>query len=433
MRWLPIVALALVDGRSRCPRGSAWPARLRSANGTCATFLAGAPQQQGLGHAFMSFNRLVHVAGRLGLTLAARFASRGHGMNATKVDAYFFGAYFDAAGPPAGCERQPAAASEAALAASVDAFRAGACAAAPACAVFRLKTAPPFHKRLNVDGYRAAFEGRAAERAALAPRAAPRGDAFTVAVHIRRGDHLKYGRRNVEFVAQRYVPNVAFLDLLGRVAATLKTGDIAARARVVVLAEGARPGGLVPDIDGDHTDFRAALPGVDVDVGPREAVDAFDALCAADLVVTSKSGFSQVRIVDGVRDPELAGVVHAAVGEDERARAPGSFVRTVDAKGEDRRRAEVHGVEVGAVEGDAAHVGEVREDVFWDVGQVRKRRVEHVRRMRDCRERECANEHASRFGGSLRTRVNESMLKIDWASCRRHGRRSTESMSSAAH
>jgi hypothetical protein len=254
----------------------------------------------------MSFNRLVHVAGRLGLTLAARFASRGHGMNATKVDAYFFGAYFDAAGPPAGCERQPPAASEAALAASVEAFRAGACAAAPACAVFRLKTAPPFHKRLNVDGYRAAFEGRAAERAALAPRAAPRGDAFTVAVHIRRGDHLKYGRRNVDFVAQRYVPNVAFVDLLGRVAETLKTGQIAARARVVVLAEGARPGGLVPDIDGDRTDFRAALPGVDVDVGPREAVDAFDALCAADLVVTSKSGFSHLAATLCARPAVLA-------------------------------------------------------------------------------------------------------------------------------
>ncbi|KAH8061087.1 hypothetical protein JL722_4383 [Aureococcus anophagefferens] len=274
--------LALVDGKSRCPRGSAWPARLRSANGTCATFLAGAPQQQGLGHAFMSFNRLVHVAGRLGLTLAARFASRGHGMNATKVDAYFFGAYFDAAGPPAGCERQPAAASEAApRRASTPSARA------------------PARRRRPAPWPRGREGGAGAARA-------PRGDAFTVAVHIRRGDHLKYGRRNVDFVAQRYVPNVAFVDLLGRVAATLKTGDIAARARVVVLAEGARPGGLVPDIDGDRTDFRAALPGVDVDVGPREAVDAFDALCAADLVVTSKSGFSHLAATLCARPAVLA-------------------------------------------------------------------------------------------------------------------------------
>ena len=41
-------------------------------------------------------------------------------------------------------------------------------------------------------------------------------------------------------------------------------------------------------------------------MGPREAVDAFDALCAADLVVTSKSGFSHLAATLCARPAVLA-------------------------------------------------------------------------------------------------------------------------------
>ena len=53
---------------------------------------------------------------------------------------------------------------------------------------------------------------------------------------------------------------------------------------MLVLCEGAKPGGLVPDVDGALTDFSKEV-GAPVGVGPRDAVDAFDVMCDADVLV----------------------------------------------------------------------------------------------------------------------------------------------------
>ena len=104
-------------------------------------------------------------------------------------------------------------------------------------------------------GYRELFERRARDRAALVARPRPVSGETNIVVHIRRGDQLKYGRKNSAYVTQRYVPNVAFTSLLKGLVASLAPR----RVRVLVLCEGAKPGGLVPDVDGTLTDFTEAV------------------------------------------------------------------------------------------------------------------------------------------------------------------------------
>jgi len=115
-------------------------------------------------------------------------------------------------------------------------------------------------------------------------------------VHIRRGDQLKYGRRNAAYVEQRYVPNVAFVRLIDALISSLEQLGDGSRYRVVVLCEGAA-GGVVPDVDGTFTNFSRALkPHARLELldGPKDAIDAFEAMCNADVLVTSKSGFSHL-------------------------------------------------------------------------------------------------------------------------------------------
>ena len=81
---------------------------------------------------------------------------------------------------------------------------------------------------------------------------------------------------------------------------------------MLVLCEGAKPGGLVPDVDGALTDFSKEV-GAPVGVGPRDAVDAFDVMCDADVLVGAArivaSGVAATTPRPGTRISSAAGRV----------------------------------------------------------------------------------------------------------------------------
>ena len=147
-----------------------------------------------------------------------------------------------------------------------------------------------FEGGLNVGMYRKLFRS--------APQTEPNPqDAFTVAVHIRRGDVLL--ETDLHQVSIRMIPNVAYLGLLEKLLAALRQWDPVRALVVVLVCEGARAPADVPDYDGSFTDFGPLLRKFNAhgSLGSGDGVAAFDALCRADVLVTSQSGMSHLAAV----------------------------------------------------------------------------------------------------------------------------------------
>ena len=125
--WIGPIALLLFPGqtnscwanaRSRGPAAdsNAWPASLRTPDERCPMYLEPrqksggsvmqhyvAPliaalhlEESGIGHSFMVFNSAVSLAATLNLSLRANFTTRGHGLDSSDVQRFYFGNSFSA-------------------------------------------------------------------------------------------------------------------------------------------------------------------------------------------------------------------------------------------------------------------------------------------------------------------------------------------------
>ena len=285
--------------RKRCFLPRAWPQAVFVPQPQCARYLE--VQQvdtAGLGHSFFAFNHMISLAAAHGLTLRANFTTSDHGIPPERVQQYFFGTVFSPAAPPASCRVQTLHNPDLLKDLVLPARRT--CADQP-CLVFRL-TGRILPKPLivHVPMYRKVFTApeRQESRVHMWPRAhVPGPGPLIIAVHIRRGD-VAQGRGDAFQAWSRIVPNVAYEGLLRSVfeALQLPRPGAAAPARVVFYCQGMRSAMLVPDFDGTLTDFGPLLRryGVEASIGASDSVDAFDGMCNAAVLITSKSGMSHM-------------------------------------------------------------------------------------------------------------------------------------------
>jgi hypothetical protein len=107
-----------------------------------------------------------------------------------------------------------------------------------------------------------------------------------VAVHIRRGDVVN----RTKDAYNRWVFNSAYLDFIPKLLARVKTR---LPISLVLFAEGANSTTHVPDVlPNIFHDF--SLLHENVSLGPTDVHLALGALCSADLLVTSSSGYSHL-------------------------------------------------------------------------------------------------------------------------------------------
>ena len=100
---LYFIPLFWADGKGGgLPRDTfSYSRALLNPNPRCPEFLSARQltPYAGLGHTFLAFNHLILIASAHNVTVKARVTSIGHGQNASLVDSFFFGDYFDAQVP----------------------------------------------------------------------------------------------------------------------------------------------------------------------------------------------------------------------------------------------------------------------------------------------------------------------------------------------
>lgn len=299
----------------------------------------------GLGHAFMTFHHLVHVASTHNVTVKGRYKTSGHSMNSSLVDAFFFGNFFDVPLPRLGedgplatrsnsTNRAPAAAALPSVSLggawkiddvecqSVEDFtrilsanRARGCINNSAT-IYTINV--PMRQwggnmdvRLFRDAYAANKQTRDAVLAGLDEPSANAEQAgakcsegcISVAAHIRRGDVVRRAHR------RRWVPNSAYLQVIAAIHSSLsKRQPVDQRPAspdkhgpcklcIELYAEGAASPSHVPDLDPDneqgHTNFQDRLAQYgSVKVIRSDALSAFDRACGADVLITGRSTYS---------------------------------------------------------------------------------------------------------------------------------------------
>ena len=306
MFWLFYAVLALSFGSvqsslqftDQCPctvTGSVpcveWPPQMFSPDHQCPIWLKGVGQSggPGFGHRFMCFNHMLTVAAQFNLTLHGTWGS----------DEIF--------GPlvhrevPAECTEEVIANWDAlpdAVArhrAECDKLRPP----PPRCVVLRVETPfTPVELGLNHVMLRRLYtlpetvQARAFVHA-WQPDNMPDRSRLTVSVHIRRGDVLDAAWYT------RQVPNRAFINVLHDLLPVLKPFAQGSPIHVVLHVQGTDTPTNVPDMIMDageepNNNFEKMLHmhEVDVTIGTTGDLDTFAQMCEADVLITSKSGFS---------------------------------------------------------------------------------------------------------------------------------------------
>lgn len=301
----------------RCHDCHEWPAALLSANESCPLYLEALHQVAGMGHSFMSFNHVVVLAAELSLTLRTQFSIEGggHGADANITRQYFFGESFNAAVSPFRACPVTVVHNEKALREVVQEAKNSCYRGAPVCKVFRTEELMgPSEAGLNVGMFRKMFElhepmrlkSRHDVRSKFLSPWRPADSAvgkkycIAIAVHIRRGDLLKYIGGNTRKAEQRFVPGAAYITLLRKFVGTLlRMFGSTPALRVILLCEGMRFDLQVQELDGSYADFAHIFRAEHVEVlaGPDGDVETFDIMCNADILVTSTSGFSHLSAV----------------------------------------------------------------------------------------------------------------------------------------
>ena len=324
----------------------------------CPEFLyAQELDQAGLGHSFMAFNHLVSIASAHNVTVKARFMSSGHGQNASLVDSFFFGDYFDPTVPVTARTKHINCSTVKDFTDALARERATGC-------VFGTTTMYKITSKVNQRGgnidprlYRAAFANGAAYRTAYMSSRADDGmsgsykagegstplaqarrqesdgssqKCVRVAVHIRRGDLMNAEARKK--FRNRWIPNRAYIQAVDAVYKALSTPlgkEPHSRVRHHVGTQSPAPadqagaskttnssaprlcvelfvetGGLksttkIPDLDSENThgstNFQARLARYgSVELDESDPLTSFARACSADILITSKSGYSHM-------------------------------------------------------------------------------------------------------------------------------------------
>lgn len=280
-----------------CPEEIDWPKNLFHPQGTCKIYLdlPQGNQEAGLGHSFISFNALVAFAARTNVTLRSWFQTHDHGISRPDCRRYFFGNSFWS-GPRRlqNCNIESYEYNETDnVSARVKEINDNCATYDNKCFALRLKGAlPPDIEGLNTAEYRRVYESQKPERR---NRILRRGGRVRIAMHIRRGDVLDYSFGDKQKAEMRLIPNSPYLSLLEKLNTYFQTAPENATLDLTLHCQGAT-GSVCPDIDGKtYDDFSKALStDSQIRIGPSSVFEAIDDMCDADVVVTSKSGFSHL-------------------------------------------------------------------------------------------------------------------------------------------
>jgi hypothetical protein len=129
-------------------------------------------------------------------------------------------------------------------------------------------------------------------------------DAVNIAVHIRRGDLFGYilASSNTEQMAQRatsrLVPVSAYKSVLGQLLSKLKKIS-KTNVHIHIFCEGMKVPFMVQEVNGTYIDLRrdilvynSSIQNVTFFHGATNPLEAFDAMCFSDILITGTSGFS---------------------------------------------------------------------------------------------------------------------------------------------
>ena len=124
-----------------------------------------------------------------------------------------------------------------------------------------------------------------------------RAASFTIAAHIRRGDLWDYVKANTGKGYQRFVANMAYIALLKQTLTDIRKSGFDDEIEIRIVTEGADARGVpdvVPGMRTPATAFTSHISGVKATVVKGTSLDAFHAMCKADLLIAGTSGFSQL-------------------------------------------------------------------------------------------------------------------------------------------
>lgn len=272
-------------------------------------YLQGENQRAGLGHSFMSFNHLQTLAFDNQLSICAHFGTSGHGIDYQKSVNYFFGESlmtpFADGTDPSSCVTTSS--SPEALSRDVGRLREelekqSRC---PKCAIIRMKATTPSEKGMgsNLKYYRTLFESNDGLRKMTTTRKWNKTElgAVNIAVHIRRGDLVRYledkklpkGQAELRLTAVS-----AYTSVLKQFIPKLM--ELGKHKFVIHLfCEGMEPPASIPDVNGKVVNLGAEFPPplkkvISFVPGDSDAIQAFDDMCHSDILITGTSGFSHL-------------------------------------------------------------------------------------------------------------------------------------------
>lgn len=292
-----------------------WSPRVTNVDQTCPYYLLldpGFSNKFGLGHAFMQINSFVMLASTNNVTVLLKYhVNCNCGCNAAglnETNKYFFGDYFMRNAPPSkvwasGKWHTVTRAYPEHLGRDFARLRAkGACNQTLLVIANQMPKVKPLDDGFSLAGWRAAFNSQQNREERLRQRRADRSRReVRLAVHIRRGEVmagvLQGGSVQKSQYIGRLTPNRGYVLLIRQtLGAMRRCASLQGPITVVFVVEGGqvRPDGAVavPDMDRNFTLFALDdLPGVDkIELAGSSVIDAFEALCYADVVVGSKSG-----------------------------------------------------------------------------------------------------------------------------------------------
>ena len=332
---------------------------LLNPNPRCPEFLSARQltPYAGLGHTFLAFNHLILIASAHNVTVKARFTSIGHGQNASLVDSFFFGDYFDAHVPDTAVIKLVECPTVEDFINTLAKHRAAGCVDGTAMMYEIISEITTREGTIDTRLYRAAFAHAEAFRMAYTARrgqdgmsastrsddgpASPAqtrfdgGDGGTqkcvrVAIHIRRGD-LTYAKARKVF-RNRWIPNRAYIQVVDAVYKALSTplgkephsrvrhhvgtpspvpADQAGASKTTnssaprlcvelfVQTGGLKSATKIPDLDSENThgstNFQERLARYgSVELDESDPLTSFARACSSDLFITSKSGYSHL-------------------------------------------------------------------------------------------------------------------------------------------
>lgn len=278
---------------------------MNSDDGSTVFYMEGGHQMAGIGHSFQSFNGLVNQARQENLLMRANFDPHGaHHVSLTRAHGYFFDNLFMTP-IPEGSECTRVVVKKYYLLEKMVRLAKEQVKQNPVpCVIMQVGVARRRTDGLdiNLPYFRTVFEQNDGDvRRSIIQRKWEdrRPDAVNVAIHIRRGDIIRWlgklryrGDAGVRlFVVSAYT---SVLNQLFSKLAKYGVKDI----NVHIFCEGMEPPAEVPTVSGGMFDLRkeitfdASNQNVTFIPGDPEAIQAFDDMCHSDILITGGSDFS---------------------------------------------------------------------------------------------------------------------------------------------